>query len=202
MKCNSCSHKRICKHYQYFATNFLTIKDLDCDDYLERFITFESKTTALPAQKPIQRPFRFYPDLSEEEKHVNTFNVEPVKIQEVQCERCKRMVPSTEVENCKTCGRAVCQDCLVTTVEDGNVEFHCESCWSNTPDPDFEDTGEPVVIFGAEEKDPWDIEAFESKKDKNKAELQEKEESKVEEDNKEDGAKEKNGRRTTKKSKK
>lgn len=202
MKCNSCSHKRICKHYQYFATNFLVIKDLDCDDYLEKFTVLESKTTALPAQQPIQRPFRFYPDLSssEEEERLKTFNVEPVKIQEVQCERCKRMVPSTDIENCETCKRAVCQDCLVTTVEDGNIKYYCDSCWSNTPDPDFEDAGEPVVIFGAEEKDPWDIEAFESKG--KKCEPEKKEEPKAEEDDKEDGAKEKNSRRTPKKSKK
>lgn len=216
MKCNSCLHKKICRHYNYFVTNFLDIVDLDCDDYEQKLQKTQAINLGQGTLNVVQpRPQRFnpleaelksyaklYPEVFEEDEQSH-FAVEPVQIQKVECERCKSMVPSTEIENCDTCKRPVCQDCQVKTIEDGNIKIYCESCWSNTPDPELDENGKPIIIYNKEEEDPWDIEAFESKEEKPEEEkAEEKIQEEAKEDKEKDGTKEKNSRGTIKKSKK
>ena len=103
---------------------------------------------------------KVYPDLKEE---FTTSSVKelatPIEISKVVCDRCKKEVPSTEIDNCVECGRPVCRDCGVGALSDGKPEFTCEKCWSGTPDPDPNSTEEVTIIYG-EEKKEWDIEDF------------------------------------------
>lgn len=111
---------------------------------------------------------KVYPDLKEEfttspVKEIAT----PIEISKVVCDRCKKEVPSTEIDNCVECGRPVCRDCGVGALSDGKPEFTCEKCWSGTPDPDPNSTEEVTITYG-EEKKEWDIEDFIEVKEKEK----------------------------------
>lgn len=210
MNCKNCLHRKICRHYNYFVTNYLDIIELDCDNYEEKpkkLEAFNLGPASLGVTQP--RPQRFnpleaelnsyaklYPEVFEDVEKT-TIKAEPVTIQKVECDRCKQMVPSTEIDNCNTCGRPVCQNCQVKTLEDGNVVTYCESCWSNTPDPELDENGKPVVIYAEEQEDPWDIDALESEGKPKKEETQE--EVKEVKDN---GTKEKKSRGTVKSTKK
>lgn len=103
---------------------------------------------------------KVYPDLKEK---FTTSSVKelatPIEISKVVCDRCKKEVPSTEIDNCVECGRPVCRDCGVGALSDGKPEFTCEKCWSGTPDPDPNSTEEVTITYG-EEKMEWDIEDF------------------------------------------
>lgn len=103
---------------------------------------------------------KVYPDLKEK---FTTSSVKelatPIEISKVVCDRCKKEVPSTEIDNCVECGRPVCRDCGVGALSDGKPEFTCEKCWSGTPDPDPNSTEEVIITYG-EEKKEWDIEDF------------------------------------------
>lgn len=120
---------------------------------------------------------KVYPDLKEE--YVPNVSVKeiatPIEISKVVCDRCKKEVPSTEIDNCVECGRPVCRDCGVGALNDGKPEFTCEKCWSGTPDPDPNSIEEVVITYG-EEKKEWDIEDFienEDKKEEKKDERKE-----------------------------
>lgn len=116
---------------------------------------------------------KIYPDLKEEfttpaVKEIAT----PIEVSKVVCDRCKKEVPSTEIDNCVECGRPVCRDCGVGALNDGKPEFTCEKCWSGTPDPDPNSTEEVTITYG-EEKKEWDIKDFIEVKEEEKDESRE-----------------------------
>ena len=103
---------------------------------------------------------KVYPDLKEKFTASSVKELAtPIEISKVVCDRCKKEVPSTEIDNCVECGRPVCRDCGVGALSDGKPEFTCEKCWSGTPDPDPNSTEEVTITYG-EEKMEWDIEDF------------------------------------------
>lgn len=129
---------------------------------------YKDRTSAINKEEPRQ-----YHDLKKIPDPLNpitaTFSansgITPVKIAKVVCERCKKEVPSTDIDNCVECGRPVCKDCGVAALgTTGKPEFTCEKCWSGTPDPDPNNPEEVKITYGEEEKE-WNLEDFETDKE-------------------------------------
>lgn len=105
-----------------------------------------------------------YPDLKEiidnQLKPVIS-DVSVVEVGTAICDRCKNEFKITELENCVECGRPVCTECRVGTLNNGIPEATCEKCWSGTPDPDPNNPEEVKITYG--EEDPskgWDLNSF------------------------------------------
>lgn len=183
MLCNKCIHKSFCKYYDYMINahclvidlkqcdNFKNkLKNLNHDNFNENDLTIKHNaldkhifkpTYATANNSTVLLSGKVYPDLKEE------FNISssikniatPIKISKAICDRCKKEVPSTDIENCVECGRPVCKNCGVAALNNGKPEFTCEKCWSGTPDPDINSEKEVTITYG-EEKKEWDIEDF------------------------------------------
>lgn len=173
-KCDLCQIKKICKHYQYFKLNDdIRVEVKDCENirYNQTFgASISQPVDVKPTQSQVallNNTGKVYPDLKEE--YIPNISVKeiatPIEISKVVCDRCKKEVPSTEIDNCVECGRPVCKDCGVGALNDGKPEFTCEKCWSGTPDPDPNSSEEVVITYG-EEKKEWDIEDFIENEDK------------------------------------
>ena len=176
-KCDTCLNKDICKHYQYFRDNFELVVDVkDCSKYrtdlntttnqiesnLPKLVNTDNNIDLLNQKQP-----KVYPDLKELDKIApiaidsEPLKITPVSIAKATCDRCKQLVPSIDIDNCVECGRPVCKDCGVTTINTAGIpECTCEKCWSGTPDPDPNSTEEVVITYGEEEKE-WNLEDFE-----------------------------------------
>lgn len=176
-KCDTCLNKDICKHYQYFRDNFELVVDVkDCSKYrtdlntttnqvesnLPKWVNTDNNIALLNQKQP-----KVYPDLKELDKIApiaidsEPLKITPVSITKATCDRCKQLVPSIDIDNCVECGRPVCKDCGVTTINAAGVpECTCEKCWSGTPDPDPNSTEEVIITYGEEEKE-WNLEDFE-----------------------------------------
>ena len=114
---------------------------------------------------------REYPDLKKIPDPLNpvtaTFatNITPVEVSKGICDRCKQEVSTIDIDNCVECGRPVCKDCSVTTINDaGKPECTCEKCWSGAPDPDPNNPEEVKITYGEEVKE-WNLEDFEAKEE-------------------------------------
>lgn len=174
MLCNTCAHKSFCKHYEYIVnTHCLKIILDECDNYQKKYIVNKAIDTLATQTAPIDNKThtafnsdtlfggKIYPDLKEEYKPSTVTELAtPIEISKVICDRCKKEVNSTEIDNCVECGRPVCRDCGVGALNNGKPEFTCEKCWSGTPDPDPNVSEEVIITYG-EEKAEWDITDFE-----------------------------------------
>lgn len=178
--CFTCKHKKICRHYKYFRDNEdIAINIKECDNFIDKNTSTKVNSTTTPLnpvdiatlpnrQMPgiLTQP-RTYPPLTN--KPTATFNdsknklVTPVEIAKAICDRCKKEVLVTDIDNCIECGRPVCKDCGVYAIEDGKGVFTCEKCWSGTPDPDPNQKPEKVSITYGEENKSWDLKDFEDK---------------------------------------
>lgn len=191
-KCDTCLNKDICKHYQYFRDNFeLVVEVKDCSKY--RGTTNPTTIQHSPNWGNVNNSSndnniallkqpKVYPDLKELDKiaPIATTNeplkITPVSIAKTTCDRCKNLVSSIDIDNCVECGRPVCKDCGVTTINTSGVpECTCEKCWSGTPDPDPNSTEEVKITYGEEEKE-WNLEDFEGENKSTETETKDKEE--------------------------
>lgn len=106
-----------------------------------------------------------YPDLKEiidtQMKPVIS-DISAVETKTAICDRCKREVNAIELDNCIECGRPVCNECGVSTLNDiGMPETTCEKCWSGTPDPDPNDSKKVSITYGEEDPNQgWNLESF------------------------------------------
>ena len=191
-KCDTCLNRDICKHYQYFRDNFeLVVEVKDCSKHrgainpttIQQSPNWGSVSNSQNDNNIalLKQPKVVYPDLKELDKiaPIATTNeplkITPVSIAKATCDRCKNQVSSIDIDNCVECGRPVCKDCGVTTINtSGMPECTCEKCWSGTPDPDPNSPEEVTITYGEEEKE-WNLEDFENidnkeNKDKDKEE--------------------------------
>ena len=204
--CFTCEHKRICKHYKYFRDNEdIAVHIKECDSFKDKNnqSKVNSVTTPLNPADIVSKPNsaempgiltqpRTYPPLRREPDPFNpikstfgtggmstsTTNVTPVEISKVVCDRCKKEVLATDIDNCVECGRAVCKDCGVMALNANGVpEFTCEKCWSGTPDPDPNAEPEKVTITYGEVNSSWELDDFEEKKPKKESKEEVKEEN-------------------------
>lgn len=179
-KCNICLSKNICKHYQYFRDNFdLVIEVKDCSNFRsDSNITINQSESIIPKwgntnnidnnTMLLKKEPKIYPDLKELDKlmpitqpNSEPLKITPVTIAKAECDRCKQQVPSIDIDNCVECGRPVCKDCGVTTINTAGIpECTCEKCWSGAPDPDPNSSEEVSITYGEEEKE-WNLEDFE-----------------------------------------
>lgn len=183
-KCDTCLNKNICKHYQYFRDNFdLVIEVKDCSNFRNNSsITINQNDSIIPkwgnttnnidnSTVLLNNQPKVYPDLKELDKLMpiqtdsEPLKITPVTIAKAECDRCKNQVSSIDIDNCVECGRPVCKDCSVTTINTAGIpECTCEKCWSGTPDPDPNSSEEVSITYGEEEKE-WNLEDFEEKKE-------------------------------------
>lgn len=172
MQCIKCNHVSVCKHYTYMMDNLcIGIKIEDCKLFSQKQ---SSENTPMPKEattfeannketiKIEKEPKLEYTDFSSLGKEIIApLSAIPVEINKVCCDRCKKEVFSTEIENCLDCGRPVCVDCRVSTFDatSGDVTAVCEKCWSGTEDP-VEGEESEVSISYEKEKDKWDLSDF------------------------------------------
>lgn len=146
---------------------------------------------------------KIYPDLKEiidtQMKPVIS-DISVVETKTAICDRCKRKVNAIELDNCVECGRPVCNECGVSTLNDiGIPETTCEKCWSGAPDPDLNNPEEVKITYG--EEDPsqgWNLESFID--NENKEETIEKVEEEIKDESTRE-SKQVDNKRPTKKSK-
>lgn len=168
MQCLKCKYKIVCKHLSYIMENLhIGIEIKNCKLYEEEAKeTFSHKTiltgvTSVPDNdlKTVKNLETTYKDFNSGLS--NPINAIPVEVSKVTCDRCKKEVFSTEIENCVECGRQVCIDCRVDVFDpnSGIPASTCEKCWSGTEDP--VPGQESKVSFSFEqEKDIWDLKDF------------------------------------------
>ena len=197
MQCIKCNHVSVCKHYSYMMNNLsIGIKIEDCKLFMQSLqssndismpttMTFEAnnkKQDKKQEEKINEKEPRFeYRDFSSLGKEIIApLSAIPVEVNKVTCDRCKKEVFSTEIENCIECGRPICVDCRVSTFDAtyGNVTSVCERCWSGAEDPIIGQES-TVSISYEKEKNEWNITDF---IDKEKAEKADKGVAQEEED--------------------
>lgn len=178
MQCTKCIHRSVCKHFSYMMENsHIGIQINDCKLYetnLEnnktQSITSYNKLTVndgfIPPQNSMCETMLLsnsagYPDFSNLSNKTEPIKAIPVEINKVTCDRCKKEVPSIDIENCIECGRPVCIDCRVNTFDPntGTVTSTCEKCWSGAEDPIPGEEKEVSISF-EEKKESWDIKDF------------------------------------------
>lgn len=173
MQCYNCKHKVVCRHFYYVNENLhIGIQVNDCKLYEQKFYGTASKKEKVSNENVsiIERDFsQGYADFSSLGKSVPISAI-PVEISKVICDRCKKEVFSTEIDNCTECGRTICGDCRVDTFNPdlGTVSATCEKCWSGTEDPILGEDAEVSISF-TEEKNEWDLTDFVDTKDTLKA---------------------------------
>lgn len=172
-KCDICLNKDICKHYQYFRDNFeITVEVKDCSKLRAETTYNKTRTSHIANENITLLNNKVFPDLKEFSKMPPTSlpsndesKVTPVTISKSLCDRCQKQIPSIDIDNCIECGRQVCKDCSVTSINtSGMPECTCEKCWSGTPDPDPNNPEEVTITYGEDNKE-WDLEDFETNKE-------------------------------------
>ena len=183
MQCIECKHKNVCKHFAYMMDNMnIGIQINDCkeffgeDDSLTPFVPKKQKPVEL-FEKTVEDNPVGYTDFSKFSKQISSIQAMPVEVSKVTCDRCKKEVFTTEVDNCIECGRPVCIDCRVNTFDPdtGIVTATCEKCWSGEEDPILGEESK-VSISYAEENNEWDLKDFEETKKEVDAVKEEKDE--------------------------
>ena len=179
-KCDSCTLKKICKHYKYFKDNDdITVDIESCENYKSNItLGVNNHTTVthpVPMPTQIKEPNRvtstdpghiFRKDSSSPYKPLtatyatSSISAMPVTISKSTCSRCQQEVNSIDIDNCIECGRPICIDCGVTSISTttGLPETTCEKCWSGSPDPDPNNPEDVTIVYGTEDKEEWDIE--------------------------------------------
>lgn len=178
MQCMKCVHKTVCKHLSYMMENLhIGIQINDCKLYENELKenTIQSKVSC--DSSPIKNGFippndysvdtlllnnsSGYPDFSNLSSKADSIKAIPVEISKVTCDRCKKEVFSTDIDNCLECGRPVCLDCKVSTFDptSGTVTSVCEKCWSGAEDPKPGEEAQVSISFEQDE-DTWNIEDF------------------------------------------
>lgn len=183
MLCNKCKNKSFCKHYDYVVNaHSLTINIDSCDDYVNKSLDLiaesikpmpnnpNSWAAPSPNENIALLNNKSYPDLKEiidDQLKPVISDVSVVEVGTAICDRCKNEFKTTELENCVECGRPVCVECRVGTLNNGIPEATCEKCWSGTPDPDPNNPEDVKITYG--EEDPsqgWNLEALIDKEEK------------------------------------
>lgn len=179
MQCLKCVHKIVCKHYSYATdNNYIGIKISDCKLYnpeIQNSITGTSvisKPTTIQDKNPfvlqgqtaptaLLKNSAGYPDFSSLSESKKPISAVPVEINKATCDRCKKEVFSTELDNCSECGRPVCMDCKVSSFDAslGTVTSVCEKCWSGTADPVPGEEKEVSISF-EEQNETWNLQDF------------------------------------------
>lgn len=169
MQCLKCKHKTVCKHLSYMMENLhIGIEINNCKLYEEEsqessnYKTIDTGVLSVPGLEPekANTGFTNYADFGKATFSA-PINAMPVEINKVTCDRCKKEVYSTEVENCVECGRKVCMDCRVDVFnpETGIPASTCEKCWSGTEDPVPGEESKVSISF-EQEKETWDLNDF------------------------------------------
>lgn len=171
MQCTKCIHQSVCKHVSYMMENsHIGIQINNCKLY--ESLTTEDGYNTLTADEGFVLPQKVnvdtvsiepsgYVDYSSLSNKTSPVKAIPVEINKVMCDRCKKEIPSIDIDNCAECGRSVCIDCRVNTFDPntGTVTSTCEKCWSGAEDPIPGEEKEVSISF-EEKKESWDIKDF------------------------------------------
>lgn len=178
MQCLKCVHKIVCKHFSYMMDNLhIGIQINDCKLYktasennkIQSVTSYDKPTINsgfIPPQHSMGDTLLLnnsagYPDFSNLSNKIEPIKAMPVEVNKITCDRCKKEVFSTDIDNCIECGRPVCIDCKVSTFDPnlGTVTSVCEKCWSGAEDPMPGEKTEVSISF-EEKKETWDINDF------------------------------------------